>query len=130
MKLRHLFVFLVMIAPMSVRAFERVEKPIGPLTLSMPLQTLEQVQLYEFSTNKGYLGAETLVLSYKDYGLRVGAVIDYVGVIRMPIVTLQTRLQNKVVSIDAVKFGVWYGYDKENVKGRHHWGIIGSLNLW
>jgi hypothetical protein len=122
---------LFLLAPMAAMALPPIEKSFGPVKIHMPMQNVDQVQLYEFKTQKGFLGAETLIVSCKGYGLRAGAVIDYVGAIRMPIVTIQTKFSNKIVNIENVRFGVWYGYDKEAVaRKQHRWGIIGSLNLW
>ena len=115
----------------SAFALDPLYVDFGDIRLHLPLQAVDAIQMYDFKDEKGFTGAETVLVSHGDLSLTAGAATGYSNGVNFPFVALQTHLSNKLVSIDGVKFGVWYGHDySKGALNKDKIGLEASIALW
>jgi hypothetical protein len=103
---------------------------IGGTTLVLPLQIVNATQMYSFEEERGFTGAETVLVTRGDFDLTLGAATGYGSGIQFPFIGGQFKLPETFfdTSNNELKFGAWLGRDFDAKDSK--WGIKASIQLW
>jgi hypothetical protein len=128
--MKKLLVLLVLFLPLIGKAETISVKLSEPLTLILPFQVVQGVQLYCPEEGKGFPGLETTLVEIKTWRLSAGAAPVLGTDINVPFVSIATRLSPRVfdTSNNELYFGIWAGKPSN---GKHViFGLSASIPLW
>jgi len=123
-------VALLLAVAVSAKAEPLAFKLSENVTFIAPLQVVKAIQLYSFSDNKGYIGAETTLVQAKNFRFNFGAAPVLGTGENVPFLSIETRLSEKFfdISDNDMYFGIWAG--KQSNKKSATVGIAASIQLW